>query len=241
MRMPTPAALLAILGRFRSVAFSQYGEDAVLYSTLYPLANGYYCDVGAYHPESGSNTFKLYMRGWRGLTIEPNPDVAGAFRRYRPADKHLTMGVAKQASTLTYHRFRHDKFNTFALDDYRRNLERSGPPLAVPCLPLAEILAEHAEAPVDFLTVDCEGLDLDVLESNDWDRFRPRVVMVEDFDEFRRRRDGHGQVSAIATFLNERGYVSVAQTLFTFIYADARLQNVRSDVGFDFPSTQVFT
>ncbi|MBY0563549.1 MAG: FkbM family methyltransferase [Hyphomonadaceae bacterium] len=239
MRIPTPAALAAILRRMRSVGFSQYGEDVVLYSTLFPRANGYYCDIGAYHPELGSNTFKLYMRGWRGLTIEPNPEVASAFRRYRPADKHLVMGVAEQPATLTYHRFKQDKFNTFELDEYRSQLERSGSPLQVPCLPLSDILDQHAEAPIDFLTVDCEGLDLEVLKSNDWTRFRPRVVMVEDFDEFRRRRDGGASESAIAAFLRDLDYRCIAQTLFTFIYVDWRLRDVKSAVGFNFPSTQI--
>jgi len=61
---------LAAMG---SHTYGQYGEDALVFSALKPSRRGFYVDVGAYDPLEGSNTYKLYQRGWRGLTIEPNP------------------------------------------------------------------------------------------------------------------------------------------------------------------------
>ena len=88
--------------RFTSISFSQYGEDVLLYDFL-PRYRGFYIDVGAYHPWQGSNTYKLYLRGWNGITVEPNQDTATLFNRVRPRDTHLAVGVSEQPSRLTRH------------------------------------------------------------------------------------------------------------------------------------------
>jgi len=90
-----------ILSRLRSISFSFYAEDLLIYH-LQPQQTGFYVDVGAFHPRDLSNTFKLYLKGWRGITIEPNPDAAAAFQSFRPRGRHLTMRIAAEAATLSY-------------------------------------------------------------------------------------------------------------------------------------------
>lgn len=236
MRLLEPNAWRAILGRIRSISFSQYAEDLLLYQIFRPRKFGYYCDVGAYHPTFMSNTYKLYLRGWRGVTIEPNPDKESLFRRVRPDDRHLVRGIARERSELTYHRFAQDKFNTFDLDDYRAQLERNGPPITVPCLPLSEVLDAYAEKPLDLLSVDCEGLDLAVLQSNDWSKHRPVAVLIEDIEAYCLRRDGTEARSPTEQYMRDQGYVCVAQAMFTFFYFDWRATHSR---GFDIEASQL--
>lgn len=236
MRFLTPQAIGAVLSRIRSVSFAQYAEDVLLYQTFRPRAHGVYCDVGAYHPSQSSNTYKLYLRGWRGVTIEPNPERAPAFRRQRPHDRHLVCGIARERGELTYHRFVQDKFNTFELDEYRSQLDRNGPPITVPCLPLSEVLDAHAPGPIDLLSIDCEGLDLQVIQSNDWSRHRPTAVLIEDIEEYGLRRDGSTQHSETARMMRELDYACISQALFTFFYFDRRASN---PVGFDIDRSQI--
>jgi FkbM family methyltransferase len=209
----------AVLDRWKGFTFSQYGEDVLLNCSLRPAREGFYIDVGAYHPWRFSNTYRFYLTGWRGLTIEPNPEIASEFRRLRPRDTHLVMGVAGEASSLTYYRFKDAKLNSF--DDARARempqaiLGRE----TIECLPLHEIVARHAPGePIDLLSVDCEGLDYQVLASLDWEKTRPKVVIAEDYEQF--RLAGKGGESRIRAFLNGHGYATFAQSAYSFHYLD---------------------
>src|SRR5207244_773602 len=118
----------------------QYGED-LLFSFLHPRESGFYLDVGAYHPWKDSNTYKLYLRGWSGITVEPNPDSAKLFRRFRPRDTHLTLGVSMAPSELPYYRYADSKLNTF-VPELRQDAKDGRQPEKITCLPLREIIAK---------------------------------------------------------------------------------------------------
>jgi FkbM family methyltransferase len=211
-----------VVRSLRSVSFSQYGEDKLL-DFFWPERSGFYIDVGAYHPWKESNTFKLYLRGWAGLTIEPNPDMAPLFRRMRPRDTHLALGVARRNASLTYYRFSNPHYNTFDPERARRFRDRmSCEQTEVACAPLSEIVSRHcADVPLDLLSVDCEGHDHEALTTLDWERTRPTVVIVEDFDLFRANRTCGGD-SPIRSLLCGLDYELVAQGGFSFLYVDGR-------------------
>jgi len=206
--------------KYMRVSFSQFGED-VLLQNMMPQNRGFYVDVGAYQPARGSNTYKLYLKGWSGVTIEPNPDVASAFKKIRPRDTHVTAGVAKSASVLTYHRFSNPIVNNFNADLQPRDgltvLER----VPVECAPLTDILDEHCrDRRIDLLNVDCESYDLQALESLDWARYRPTVVIVEDFEQFRTGIEGDGAPTPIRSFLAEQQYAFASQAVFSSLFVD---------------------
>lgn len=212
--------VLPVLTRIPSVSFSFFAEDGLL-SHLCPLPNGFYVDVGAYHPRMHSNTYKLYLKGWRGLTIEPNPDAAAAFRSARPRDRHLTIGIAEHRAVLTYHRFRDATQNTF--DDDRADIvasEKTGD-VSIACMPLNDVFEEHCQGRhVDLLNVDCEGRDLEVIRSLDWRRHRPTAVIVEDFEQFAAGASPAPYAGAIRSFMLARNYALAAQAIFSFVYVD---------------------
>lgn len=139
----------------RTVSFSQYGEDAILWH-LKPQRRGFYIDVGAYHPRFLSNTYKLYLKGWSGITIEPNPDVADLFRRVRPRDLHLNIGVSCTPGDLTYYRFKLSELNSFDKEQASRMRTDVLSSLKVSCLPLSKVVEQHAFGRrIDLLSVDC--------------------------------------------------------------------------------------
>ena len=171
---------------WRQTSYSQDGEDRILARVFERRAAGRYVDVGAHHPRRFSNTYLLYRQGWSGINIDATPGSMQAFRRERPRDINLEMGVAEQPGMLQFHLFDEPALNTFDAALAKR-LHTQGPyrlqkVCNIPVAPLRDVLRRHlpAGAAVDLLTIDVEGVDLAVLRSNDWSACRPTVVVVED-------------------------------------------------------------
>lgn len=181
--------LRGLLGRYldgyAQKSYSQEGEDMILRRIFEAQGLGFYVDVGAHHPRRFSNTYFFYKRGWRGINIEPNPDAAREFRALRSRDINIELGVSDRSGSLRYYLFDEPALNTF--DEKIVESRLLGTPFKllgtvdVAVETLASILARHLPAgqQIDFLSVDVEGLDLAVLQSNDWTRFRPYCVLVE--------------------------------------------------------------
>jgi len=214
---------LPLLLSFRHKAsYAQEGEDLVLLS-FYEGKKGYkgfYVDVGAHHPYRISNTMAFYKKGWKGINIEPNPGAMKWFNIFRRRDINLNMGVAATEGTLTYYRFNAPELNGFSRElSEARNQNtphRIIGTVQVPVRRLDALLDEHLEVgqTIDFFSIDVEGFDLEVLQSNDWARYRPLYVLVEDLSQTDRVFD-----TPISDFLNEKGYRMVAKTKRTLFFA----------------------
>jgi FkbM family methyltransferase len=169
-------------------SWSQEGEDLILARFMEPRTTGFYVDVGAHDPFRFSNTAYFHTRGWTGLAIEPDPDGAMLIRRYRQKDVVLNLGVAQTKSEMMFFRFDEPALNTFSVAIAEQRQRRDGYRLieqtAVSVDRLDNIFSRHLPAGqnIDFMTVDAEGFDLDVLKSNDWTRFRPEMVVAECFE-----------------------------------------------------------
>jgi FkbM family methyltransferase len=201
--------------------YSQTGEDMILRHLYLGQETGFYVDVGAHHPRRFSNTHYFHRRGWRGINIDAMPGSMNAFRRERPRDINLELGVGEREGAMTFHVFQEGALNTFDAElaaQRARNGTRVLREIAVPVRPLAAILREHlpANTRIDFLTVDVEGLDLEVLRSNDWETHRPRCVVAEaeDLD-----LDAPAE-SALCGFMRERGYRLYAKTIASVFFLE---------------------
>ena len=219
-----PRAVPYLVKSLTTVSFSLCGEDRII-KVLNPGPNGFYVDVGACHPMNGSNTYKLYLRGWQGLTIEPNPDIAPLFKKIRPRDEHVVTGVSREPAVMKYHKFENYMVNTFNLDDLgTRTDERIIATESIVCQPLTKILdSRAAERHIDFLNVDCEGMDLEVLQSMDWSKYRPSVVCVEDIVQYHLTASYDPQLGPIKVFMRDKDYWLIAQSLVSFFYIDKNL------------------
>lgn len=165
-------------------AYSQDGEDLILDRLLGGQVAGTFVDVGAHHPVRFSNTYLFYRRGWRGINVDAQPGSMLPFRQLRPQDINVEVGVGSQTGSFPYFRFDEPALNTFdPAEAERKNVEpyHLVEVVDVPVLRLDQLLSEHLGPgkAVDFLSVDVEGRDLDVLRSNDWSRFRPRFILAE--------------------------------------------------------------
>lgn len=165
----------------RMISYSQLGEDIALFHLLNGRKNGFYVDVGAYHPYALSNTYFFYSRGWRGLNIEPNPEGCSELDRCRKRDINLNIAVSSVSGEVDF-----TCDGVFSgIDDIThlyKGRNANAIHIRVKTLPLRQVFDQWLppNQPIDFMSVDCEGHDLTVLKSNDWSRFRPEYVLVED-------------------------------------------------------------
>lgn len=205
-------------------SFSQEGEDLLVGRVFDGQETGFYVDVGAHHPTRFSNTCLLYRKGWSGINIDPMPGSMALFDKARPLDTNLELAISSTPGSVTLTVFDETALNTLSperrqyLDestDYTVNRE-----VEVTAATLETVLLEHLPpgTTIDLLTVDVEGLDFDVLQSNDWDQFRPRVLLIEVLDTRLDELDGRPEIQ----YLRERGYRVDAKLFNTVLLLDDR-------------------
>lgn len=169
-----------------------------------PRHRGFFVDVGAWHPSQASNTYRLYLQGWRGINIDARPGSMAEFMRMRPDDINVETGVGTDEGEATYYHVRgassRNSLDRAFASGGTNEIDESQ---TVKVRRLDHVLDEHLPAGqrIDLLNVDVEGRDLDVLESNDWHRYRPAAVIVEDSPDGGTRE-----------FLVEHGYALVGFT-----------------------------
>jgi FkbM family methyltransferase len=184
--------------------------------------NGFYVDIGAHHPRRFSNTHLFYKRGWSGINIEPNPDVINIFNVERSRDINLQCGVSSAEGILQYHYFDEPALNTFDESVVQSRLEGTHYKLikieSIPVYRLEKLLSENIprEKKIDFLSVDVEGHDLIVLNSNDWNLFRPSYVLAEVLNTTLEQAIN----GEIAAYMREQGYTVFSRTVNTVIFCD---------------------
>lgn len=175
--------------RFRT-SFAKAGEDLQVFQLLKQKHNGQFVDIGSHHPIKGSNSFFFYLRGWSGICVDPNPDFKPLYQKLRPKDTFLNIGVSDQPGSLQYYKLKgkysvRNSFSKGYIDENNLNkhLEQIIP---IQIKTLKEIFDKELNGKhIDFLTVDVEGLDLQVLKGNDWSRYRPSIICVESHGQLR--------------------------------------------------------
>ena len=209
-------------------SYSQEGEDLILvrlFDALPESKPGFCVDIGAHHPFRFSNTFMFYEMGWRGINVDAMPGSMAIFNSCRSRDINIEAAVSDTAENLTYYIFNEPALNGFCekLANERdglktfRIIERK----SIFTRTLESLLTEYlpANQHVDFMSVDVEGFDLKVLMSNDWSRYRPEILLVED------SKTGNisGAVeSDLTKYLEKQEYEFCAKAVHTMFFRDMR-------------------
>lgn len=203
-------------------SYSQEGEDILIGALLATTSKGYYVDIGCHHPHRFSNTYLLYKRGWSGLCIDPLPGTRRAFAQARPRDVVVEVGISLELGKLNYFMFNEAALNTFDPELAHVQAMRTGfhieRTITCPTRPLRTLLEEQGVGQIDFMTIDVEGLDLEVLSSNDWTRWRPRVLIAESLDVHLNRISE----DPIHAFMTAQGYLAVQKVGRNIIFVEGQ-------------------
>lgn len=204
----------------QTVCFSQEGEDLILEEFFHETTKGFYVDIGAYHPTRFSNTYLFYSKGWTGINIDARPGSMKSFNKKRPNDINLEVAIGSEQKMLTYYMFDEPGLNGFS-KEISEDRDKNTPYKMIKSLDvqlerLETVLDKYMpiETKINFMSIDVEGLDLDVLKSNNWIKYIPKMILIETSVV----SNGLAIGSPIDIFLNEKGYELIAKTYRTSFY-----------------------
>ncbi len=216
----SPIQSIVILAGYNN-SFSQTWEDLIL-KHLINKKKGFYIDLGANHPKHYNNTYYFYNQWWNGINIEPNKQLIRKFQLIRPRDINLQLAwwIGKE---LTFFVFNPNTLSTCDIDTadrYKQLGHAMVDSYSVPVMGLASIIEQYAgDIIIDILSVDVEGYDLAILETNNWEKYRPRFIILETL-EYSNNESGKKTNNLYDPKLESWGYEIVADTYINTIYKD---------------------
>ena len=159
------------------VSYAQAREDVILVRSLREVLpeEGFYIDVGGFHPNVDSVTKAFYDVGWHGINVEPSPDLMGAFYRERPRDINLEVALSSQPGQITFFNNGNGQLGTLE----ERYADPNGGRRSVQALTLTGICETYAPKDIHFLKIDVEGHERAVLEGMDFTQYRPWILIIE--------------------------------------------------------------
>ena len=211
---------------YHKFSYSQEGEDMILNRIFETKREGFYIDVGAHHPRRFSNTYFFYQKGWSGINIDAMPGSMKIFNKLRTRDINIEKPISCEKKIMTYYMFNEPALNGFSkeLSESRSSSSDNKyfikEKLSIETTTLEDILNQNLikDKVIDFLSIDVEGLDFNVLKSNNFEKYRPKVILIELLDA-----NYHDVLSSeITTFLSNYDYQPFAKSVRTifFIYSD---------------------
>lgn len=208
--------ILSIAG----MSYSQGGEDLRLAKYFKKRKSGFYVDVGAHHPRRFSNTHLFYKKGWRGINIDATPESMKLFNKVRPRDINLEIPISNKSKKISFYMFDEPALNSFSyeLSKEREIFSKFKIKKIVKLTPkkLSEILDKYLpyNTKIDFMSIDVEGHEYEVLTSNNWEKYKPEYLLVELLDT-------HSKSSSkndVYSFLLNENYFVIGKTGRTTIF-----------------------
>ena len=205
-----------------TISYSQCGEDLFL-KTIFgkKQRKGFFVDVGCNNPIQKNNTFKLYLKGWRGINIDGNPNLIKKFRSIRKRDISLNEIISSEKKEVIF--YNDDRNHELSSMDTSagEQLKSNNPGVKEVrriSRTLENILDQHLKGErIDLLCVDVEGHDLEVLKSNNFQKYRPQVICVEYEGDYRSLQD-----SELHAALKSNKYDPIAFSSPNVFYRDGQ-------------------
>ena len=205
-------------------SYAQCGEDLILHHLFSAMgvSKVTYLDIGAHHPTYLSNTYFFYLRGGHGVCVEPDPALFKAFAIRRPRDVHLNCGVGIHTGKGTFYVMSTSTLNTFSKEDSERYVSygqhRLVKTISINLETINSIMSSHVASPLSLLSLDVEGLDYPILQSFDFNLYRPLAFCLEtlSYTEDKSER----KLTEIVDLMHTNGYMTYADTYVNTIFVD---------------------
>lgn len=210
-------------------SYSQAGEDKIIQFILDYInkkqALVSYLDIGCNHYKKLNNTYSLYQKGHRGVLVEANPGFIEELREKRPGDVVLNMGVAgHSADSMKFYITNADGLNSFDLNsiqEAKKKLEwlQVEKEVNVPVLTMEDIINQYCGKTPDIVSIDVEGLEIDILTGLDFDEHRPKAFIIETIN-YSTKLQINAKREDIMEFMHTKGYEEYAFTGANSIFID---------------------
>ena len=205
---------------FKKKSYSAYGEDLQIKKHFKKDFRGFYVDVGCYHPVKANNTLLLYQKGWRGMNIDINKLSIDFFKHYRPEDLNLNLAISKKKINKFYYQKELSLLNSIIKK--QANAAFQGPILTkkIRSSSLNEVLknSKFKNREIDFLDIDVEGADLEVLKSLNFKTYNPKLILVEIMPENLEVKKMNIKGSNIYKFLIKKNYKMIWTNKFSTLF-----------------------
>ncbi len=199
--------------------YSCFGEDLFIKDFFKNDNEGFYVDVGSYHPFFWNNTYLLYKKKWNGVNIDANPLSTELFNIARKDDYNFNVAVTNQNKNKIklFYRRKMNVLNTTDENFAKRNFPNGYESRDIECLSLNNILEKtrFKNKIIDFLNVDVENTEKDVLESLNFDIYKPKLICVEIHEENKESFKNNPTFK----FLDEKGYKIVWKKEYSYIFS----------------------
>jgi FkbM family methyltransferase len=211
------------LNKYEKVSFSQCGEDLIvshIFSSL-DMKKPSFIDIGAHHPFYMSNTALFSLNGSTGINIEPDPVLYSQFNLDRPKDINLNIGIADKNGSADFYTISTPTLNTFSKETALA-YEKEGDfkitsTQKININTVKEVISKYAKGVFpDFLNLDAEGIDEEILKSIDFNQNCPTVICLETIS-FSQKGMGLKNLKLIS-LVEEMGYLNYADTNVNTIF-----------------------
>ena len=195
-------------------SYSMDGEDIEIFNYFKNKKNGFYVDVGAYHPIERNNTMLLYLNGWEGINIDISTFSIKLFNHLRTRDLNLNLAISKKEGMVDmYFQKKLSQLSTIKKQHAYKSFQGNIKKKLIDSKTLDSVLdrSKFKDKKIDFLDIDVEGADIDVLESLDFNRYSPELICVEVIEK-------NNDESQIFKFLKKRGYQKIWSGVFSHVF-----------------------
>jgi FkbM family methyltransferase len=214
------------------VSYAQCGEDLIVDFIFRSLKKPTptYLDIGANHPTQINNTYRFYLKGSQGVCIEPDPFLSENIRRKRKRDVVLNIGIAAdENANANFYIMTARTLSTFSEAEAQRYVsygnQKIEQVIQIPCQTVNAVMRQHFPNSVDYVSIDVEGKDLEILQSFDFATYRPAVFCLEtlSYTEDKSER----KLTEIIDFMLAQDYVVYADTYINSIFVDRKTWETR--------------
>ena len=214
-----------IIRRFKSIypesprlTYSYDCEDLIV-EKIIKKNNGFYVDIGAHDPIKHSNTYLLYKKGWSGINIDANPMAIAMFNKKRKNCINLNVGISDVEGEFSFYISENPLLSSFDKDkviEAKTKWNFSFSTKNIRTRRLENVLNDYVKnnVEIDLFNIDVEGLELEILKSNDWNKYLPKIIIIE----LHERYVENVIKSEIYSFLYLKGYRLVSKTFITLIF-----------------------
>ena len=193
------------------------------------LKKGFYIDIGANNPFVQSNTYHFYRKGWQGINVDALPDSMRPFNKFRKRDINIENAISDTEEVLEYYMFSSTFYNCFSKEEAekRKSVSKLLEVRKLKTQKLSDLLDKQIIQNIDFMSVDVEGFDLEVLKSNNWDKYRPKVILTEYYS----KNLDEVKETDVYIFLNLNHYTHFCNTPTNSFYLDNKFLSARFGVS----------